>query len=144
MLSPLVARLRLFGPGFGLRFSGSRLRCRFRGVNELRDAGLDRLVGRQLGLGIELEIAFGPVESADHRVVAGLAIALGVKKMPEQEVQRRGFAVPIADGKGTCGPLTLSGFQKRSQGVFGQRAARVQQSSPEIGPVRSRTKRKLV
>jgi len=75
------------------------------------DARLDGLIGRELGLGVELEVAFGPVEGVDDRVVAGLAVALGVKKMPEQEVEGRGLPIPIADGERTGGPLALSGFQ---------------------------------
>ncbi|TME69666.1 MAG: histidine phosphatase family protein [Chloroflexi bacterium] len=73
------------------------------------------------------------MQGAHHGVVAGLAVALGVEKMPEEEVQRGGLAVSIADYEGPCRPLTLSGFENRSKGGFGQRAVRLQRSSPEIG-----------
>jgi hypothetical protein len=89
-------------------------------LDKLWDAGLDRLVGRELGLGVKLEVPFRPVKGVDHSVVAGLPIALGVEKMTEQKVQRGRLTVPIADGKGTCGALTLSSLQKRSKGNFGQ------------------------
>jgi hypothetical protein len=89
-------------------------------VHKLRDAGLDRLVGRELGFGVKLEVTFGPVKRVEDGIIAGLAIALGVEKMTEQKVQRGRLTVPIADGKGTCGALTLSRLQKRSKGNFGQ------------------------
>jgi hypothetical protein len=60
------------------------------------------------------------VERVDHGVVAVPPIALGVEKMTEEKVQRSRLTVPIADGKGTCGALTLSRLQKRSKGNFGQ------------------------
>src|SRR5438477_339694 len=60
---------------------------------------------------VSLAVALRPVQRVDHGVVAGLAVALGMKKMSEQEVQRGRLPVPIADGKGTRGPLTLSGLQ---------------------------------
>jgi len=81
-------------------------------VDQLRDAGLDGFIGRELGLGIELEVAPGPVKGGDHSVIAGLPIALGVEEMAEQKVKRGRLSVPIADGKGTRGALTLSGLQK--------------------------------
>ena len=68
----------------------------------------------------------------DH-LVTRLAIALRVEQVPEQEVQRSGFAVPTVDDEGPGGPLTLSGFENRSKGSLGQRAVRLQQSSPEVG-----------
>jgi hypothetical protein len=52
------------------------------------------------------------MKRADDGVVAGLAIGLGVEKMTEQKVQRGRLTVSIADGKSTCGALTLSSFQK--------------------------------
>src|SRR2546430_13140241 len=48
------------------------------------DSCLDRLIGRQLRFGVELEVAFRPVEGAHHRVVARPAVALGMKKVSEQ------------------------------------------------------------
>jgi hypothetical protein len=89
-------------------------------VDKLLDTGLDRFVGRELGLSVKLEVTFSPVKRVEHSLVAGLAIALGVEKMTEQKVQRGRLTVPIADGKGTCGALTLSRLQKRSKGNFGQ------------------------
>ena len=89
-------------------------------MHKLRDPGLDRFVGRELGFGVKLEVAFRPVKRVEDGIVAGLAIALGVEKMTEQKVQRSRLTVPIADGKGTCGALTLSRLQKRSKGNFGQ------------------------
>jgi hypothetical protein len=112
--SGLRSRLR-----FGLR-SALVLWRRFRGLNELRDAGLDRLVSGQLGLGVKLEVTPGPVKGVDHGVIARLPVALSVEKMAEQKVQGGRLTVPIADGKGTCGALTLSSLQKGSKGNFGQ------------------------
>jgi hypothetical protein len=89
-------------------------------LHKLRDAGLDRLVGRELGFGVKLEVTFRPVQRVEHRLIAGAASALGVEKMTEQKVQRSRLTVSIADGKGTCGALTLSRLQKRSKGNFGQ------------------------
>src|SRR5438105_15727181 len=86
MLSPLVSRLGPFRLGLSLGFGGSRLGCRLRSVVELRGACLDRFIGRQLGLGVELKIAFCTVECVGHRVVAWLAIAPGVKELPEPAV----------------------------------------------------------
>ncbi len=95
MLSPL--RFWLGPLGLGL-FGRSVTRRRFmvaRGffigavgrrvgrVDELGDAGLDRLVGRQLGLGVELEVASRPVKSVDDGLVAGLAVALCVEQVTE-------------------------------------------------------------
>jgi hypothetical protein len=92
-------------------------------VDQLRDARLDGLVGGELGLGVKLEVTLGPVKGADDGFVACLAVSLSVKEMAEQKVKRRGrLPVPIPDGKGTCGALTLSSLQKRSKGNFGQRA----------------------
>jgi len=95
--------LRSLGVRLGLGLGGRRrvLWLRDDGVDQLRDARLDGLIGRELGLGVELEVAFGPVEGVDDGVVAGLAVALGVKKMPEQEVEGRGLPIPIADGERT-------------------------------------------
>jgi hypothetical protein len=93
---------------------------RFSSLYELWDAGLDRLVSRQLGLGVKLEVTPGPVKGVDHGVVARLPVALCVEKMAEQKVQGGRLTVSIADGKGTCGALTLSSLQKRSKGIFGQ------------------------
>jgi hypothetical protein len=89
-------------------------------LHKLRDPGLDGLVGRELGFGVKLEVTFRPVKRVEDSIIAGLAIALGVEKMTEQKVQRSRLTVPIADGKGTCGALTLSRLQKRSKGNFGQ------------------------
>ena len=125
MLFPFTFWLRPFCRGLGHRLclglSGSGLGFRVRGVHQVRDACLDRLVGGQLGLGVELEVALGPVKRVDHGIVARLAVTtLGMKKMSEEEVQRGGLPVPIADDKGTRRPLTLSGFEKRTKGGFGQ------------------------
>jgi hypothetical protein len=46
--------------------------------------------------------------------------------VPEQEVQRGGLPVPIANDQGASRPLTLSRFQKRSKGDFGECAVRLQ------------------
>jgi hypothetical protein len=120
------------GARFGTLDSGLRRRLwfglgptlhlgrRLSGLNELGDAGLDRLVSGQLGLGVKLEITSGPVKGVDHGVIAGLPVGLGVKEMAEKKVQRGRLTVSIADGKGTCGALTLSSLQKRSKGHFGQ------------------------
>jgi len=51
-----------------------------------------------------------------------IAVALRMKQMAEEKVQRGRLAVPIPEGKRTCRPLALGGFQKRTQGDFGQRA----------------------
>jgi len=91
-------------------------------MNQLRDAGLDSLVSRQLGLGVELELALGPAERADDGIVARFAIALGMEEMAEQEVKRGRLTVAISEGKGTRGPLALGRFQKRAKGDFGERA----------------------
>jgi hypothetical protein len=52
------------------------------------------------------------VECVDDSFVAGLAVALGMEEVTEQKVKGRGLPVPIADVKGTGGPLTLSRFEK--------------------------------
>jgi hypothetical protein len=127
MIFTLGARFRhRLGLRFGLlrwlvsRF-GSALRPgrRFCRLDQLGDTGLDGLVGRQLRLGVKLEIAPGPVQGVDDSIVAGLPIALRVEKMPEQEVKGGRLPVPIADGKGTRGALALSRLQKRSKGNVG-------------------------
>ncbi len=98
--------------GIGRRFSS--------GLDELGDAGLDRLISGQLRLGVKLEVPPGPVKRIDDGVIARLPVSLSVKKMAEEKVQRGRLTVSIADGKGTCGALTLSSLQKRSKGNFGQ------------------------
>ena len=145
MILSLHPRLRALDGRRGLRFRRRSARSgRVGGRDELRYPRLDRLVRRQLRLGVELEIALRPVKGADDCVVARLAVALGVEEVSEKEVQRRGLTVPIPDGKGARGPLTLSGLQERSKGVFGKRAVGLQQPSPEIGRARSGVERKLV
>jgi hypothetical protein len=125
MILALDARFCTLGPGLGLGLF-MRLRDRlgiggrFSGLDELGDAGLDRLVSGQLRLGVKLEVALGPVKCVDDGVVARLPVSLSVKKMAEEKVQRGRLTVSIADGKGTCGALTLSSLQKRSKGNFGQ------------------------
>jgi hypothetical protein len=89
-------------------------------VDKFRDAGLDRLVGRELGFRVKLEVTFGPMQRVENGVVAVLPVALGVEEMTEQKVQGGRLTVSIADGKGTCGALTLSRLQKRPKGNFGQ------------------------
>ncbi|HWO92805.1 MAG TPA: hypothetical protein VNP53_12645 [Methylomirabilota bacterium] len=91
-------------------------------MNELRDSRLDCLVGRQFRFGVELELALGPCQRADDSVVAGLSIALRVKKVAEKEIQGGRLTVAIAKGKGTCRPLALGGFQERAKRDFGERA----------------------
>jgi len=91
-------------------------------MNELGDPGLDGLVSRQLSLRIEVELALGPGQRADDSIVAGLPIALGVKKVAEKEIQGGRLTVAIAKGKGTCRPLALGGFQQRAKRDFGERA----------------------
>jgi hypothetical protein len=75
----LVLLLGLYLLGFRFGFRGGVWRSDFRGVDELGNAGLDRLIGRQLGLGVELEVPLGPVKGVDHSVIARLPIPLGVK-----------------------------------------------------------------
>jgi hypothetical protein len=60
------------------------------------------------------------VQRVEHGFIARAASALGVEEMAEQKVQRCSLTVPIADGKGTRGALTLSSFQQRSKRNFGQ------------------------
>jgi hypothetical protein len=125
MIFALDARFCTLGPGLRRRLwlwlgNALGLRRGNRGLNELGDASLDRLVSGQLGLGVKLEVTFRPVKGVDHDVIARLPVALGVEKMAEQKVQGGRLTVPIADGKGTRGALTLSSFQKRSKGNFGQ------------------------
>ena len=112
-VDPLHSGLGL-GLDFGLRFGfgSGLLGRRLGGMDKLRNAGLDGLVGRKLGLCVELEIALGPVEGVDHGVVAGRSIPLRVKQMPEQKVEGRRLAVSISDGKRTRGALTLSRLQQ--------------------------------
>jgi hypothetical protein len=81
-------------------------------LDQLRDAGFDGFVGRELGFGVKLEVAPGPVKGGDHSIIAGLSVALGVEKMTEQKVKCGRLSVPIADGKGTRGALALSGLQE--------------------------------
>ena len=61
-------------------------------LDQLGNAGLDGLVRWQLCLGIELELASWPVERADHGRIARDTVALRVKEVAEQEIQRGGFA----------------------------------------------------
>jgi len=91
-------------------------------MNELCDSRFDCLVSRQFRFGVELELALGPRESADDSVVAGLSMALRVKKVAEKEIQGGRLTVAIAKGKGTCRPLALGRFQKRAKRDFGERA----------------------
>jgi hypothetical protein len=108
--------LHRLGLRFGLGCLGlgcaRRLGRRLCVLDQLCDAGPDRLIGRELGLGVELEVAPGPVKGCDHGVVARLPIALSVEEVAEQKVKGGRLSVPIADGKGTCGALTLSSLQK--------------------------------
>jgi hypothetical protein len=96
---------------FRLRLRRSLFRAGCGGLHKLWDAGLDRLVGRELGLGVEFEVAPRPVERADHRVVAQSPVALGVKQMAEEKVERGRLPVPIMDREGARRPLTLSSLQ---------------------------------
>jgi hypothetical protein len=107
LLTALPARLGLLDLGGFHRGLGNS----FGGVDELGDAGLDRLVSRELGLGIEIELAFAPVEGADDGVVAGGPFPRSVKEVAEQEVERRRLAIPISERKRTGGALALSGLQ---------------------------------
>ena len=76
----LLRRLgSLFGGGLGR-------------LDELRYSGLHRLVRGQLCLGIELELASWPIERADHCRIARDTVALRVKEVAEQEIQRGRFA----------------------------------------------------
>ena len=102
------------------RFPRCLFRSRFSGVNEVGNPGFDGLVRRQLGLGVELEFAFRPSERRDDGVVACFPVALGVKEVPEQEIERRRLSVAITESKGTCRPLALGRFQKRTKRDFGQ------------------------
>jgi hypothetical protein len=68
---------------FRRRFRSGFFGAGFGGLHKLWDAGFDRLVRRQLGLGVEFEVAPRPVESADHGVVARPPVALGVKQVAE-------------------------------------------------------------
>jgi hypothetical protein len=125
MILALGARFGRLGSGLGYRlfvrlFDWLGVGGRLSGLDELGDAGFDRLVSGQLRLGVKLEVALGPVECVDDGVVARLPVSLSVKKMAEEKVQRGRLTVSIADGKGTCGALTLSSLQKRSKGNFGQ------------------------
>jgi len=121
MILALDTRFGTLGPRLGL-FRGAprpaRQRRSIQRLDELGDAGLDRLVSGQLRLGVKLEVALGPVKCVDHGVVSRLPVSLSVKKMAEEKVQRDRLTVSIADGKGTCGALTLSSLQKRSKGNF--------------------------
>jgi len=129
MILALGPRFGMLRPGLrlGLRW-GLSLRLhdglgvgrRFSGLDELGDAGLDSLVSGQLRLGVKLEVSLGPVKCIEDGVIARLSVSLSVKKMAEEKVQRGRLTVSIADGKGTCGALTLSRLQKRSKGNFGQ------------------------
>ncbi len=91
-------------------------------MNELGNSSLDGLVSRQLRLGVEIELPLGPGQRADDGIVAGLPIALGVKKMAEKKIQGGRLTVAISKGKGTCRPLALGGFQERAKRDFGERA----------------------
>src|SRR5690349_14983213 len=85
---------------FGLRLRRRRLRSGVGGVDQLRDARFDRLVRGQLAFRVEFEVAPGPVQRADHGVVSRASVALRMEQMSEQEVQRGGLPVPIADDEG--------------------------------------------
>jgi hypothetical protein len=47
---------------------------------------------------------------------------VGVEKVAKQEVQGGRLAIPVSERERTGRPLTLSGFQQRAKGRFGQRA----------------------
>jgi hypothetical protein len=119
LLAALPSRLGLLDHwGLGCIWLG----CGFGGVDKLGDAGLDRLIGRELGLGVEVELALAPVEGADHCVIARRPVSLRVEEVAKQEVERSRLAGPISERKRTRGPVGLSGLQQRSKGDFGERA----------------------
>ncbi|HET7338058.1 MAG TPA: hypothetical protein VFK22_00805 [Candidatus Dormibacteraeota bacterium] len=87
MLLPLYSRFWVLVARLDMRLRrrlrlvvlGSGRRRGLSGVDELGNPRLDRLVGRQLGLGVEVEVAPSPVQRADDGVVAGPAVALRVE-----------------------------------------------------------------
>src|SRR5439155_8037577 len=93
---------------------------------------LDRLVGGQLGLGVEVEIAVVPGQRADHGVVAGHAFIERVKEMSEQEIKSAAAAV-VAQRERAGGALGLRLFQQRSKLDFGKVSLCLQQRSPKAG-----------
>src|SRR5438105_3362124 len=75
-----------------LRRLGSLIGGGLSRLDQLGNAGLHRFVGRQLCLGIELELASRPRERADYCRIARDTVTLRVKKVAEQEIQRGRFA----------------------------------------------------
>jgi hypothetical protein len=64
-------------------------------VDKVWNPSPDGLVGGQLGLGVELELAPGPAKRADDRVVARPSVALRVEQVAEQKVERGRLPVAI-------------------------------------------------
>ncbi len=104
---------------------GNRLRLRLRLVRGLRvrlrlgdqlgDRPAHRLVGRELGLGVVIELADRPAESLDHRVVAQRALADGVKQVAKQEIERAAATAAVANVERSRRALRLRGLQERPQ-----------------------------
>ncbi len=73
MLFSFVTRLRTlrswFRMRFGLVFGRRGLRRGLGRVDKLRDSGSDGLVCRQLGLGVEVEVALRPVKGVDDGLI---------------------------------------------------------------------------
>ena len=89
--------------------------------DQLRRRRLDRLLGRQLGPGVEAEAAVVPAQGLEDDVLALPGRTGRMEEMAEKEVQRGGAALAL-QGEGTGRTLCLHGLEQGCQVRFLQRA----------------------
>ena len=89
--------------------------------DQLQRRRLDRLLGRQLGPGVEAEAAVLPAQGLEDDVLALSGRTGRVEEMAEEEVKRGGTTLAL-QGQGTGRALCLHGLEQGCQVRFLQRA----------------------
>ena len=80
-------------------------------LDQLRDRTLDRLVGGELGLGVEVELPVAPRERGDDSVITGGGVTCRVEQVAEQEVQGGCAAAVLAQRQRPRSPFSLGCLQ---------------------------------
>src|ERR1039458_5707528 len=127
---PTAGRLCVAGTLVVLRFvvagdtapAGLLRRCPPVGLrDQLGGRRLDRLLGRELGSGVEAEAPVVPAQGLEDDVLALPGRTCRVEEVAEEEVQRGGVALAL-QGEGTRRTLCLHGLEQGCQARFLKRA----------------------